>query len=789
VGGVMVACGYNDPCRVPSGASTGSNPREEALSELFEIAYEKHQGKGLDSKAVYSLVEGPDHQSGFWNGLESAKDKEKLAKDLKIYNRRTLRGITLYWQDVTKKLSRTKIRFVKAERASQFVPDVPDENRKNLGDVIGDVPKSPSSQGLITETSPTSPNFTTYAYREGNNYKNILYSNISIPSELRTGTAGTSGTDKTDTTVEIPESLPFLYVTDVARLHEAIMGLQHNPGDPLCVDIETYGPKDKQWGPASLDPYRGSIRLLSVKSGDSPVYLIDLDRVMFLDDLKQLLESREWVGHNLSFDLSFLRHRFKVKMKSCFDTMVAARILANGTPEPNDLGSVLELYLGIKLPKDQGSSDWGITELTAEQLAYAANDVLHLLPLKAEMEKQLEASDLVLTANLENSLVPAVVDINLRGFYVDKAMLEQMLTDAEAAKSSAEAKLKQALNAPNLNVNSNPQLLNAFATIGLSLNNTDKKETSRTEYQWHPAVAALIEYRLVKSAYTEKIKSLLAAIRPDRRIHTKYDSLGTETGRFSCHAPNIQQIPSGRKAPIRKAFKAPEGKKLIKLDYNQMELRACASYTDETRLIKAYKDGADVHRLTASTIFGIAPEQVTDAQRSFGKTTNFGFMYGMGAEGFARKLKSKENIDLSVERAKSYRDKFFELYPGFSRWHQDCWRQVRTVPQPKEIRTPGLRRQLIKGGTDFDKFTDLTNTPIQGGCADAMKMAILALEAELPSGTGIVAMLHDELVIETDTSIAEEILTLAKQKMEECAGLLFTDVPMLVEGKILDSWE
>jgi DNA polymerase I len=300
---------------------------------------------------------------------------------------------------------------------------------------------------------------------------------------------------------------------------------------------------------------------------------------------------------------------------------------------------------------------------------------------------------------------------------------------------------------------------------------------------------ALIEYRQVKSAYTEKIKSLLAAIRPDGRIHTEYGSLGTATGRFSCHAPNIQQIPNSRKAPIRKAFKAPQGRKLIKLDYNQMKLRACASYTGETRLIKAYKEGADVHRLTASTIFGVPPEQVTDAQRSLGKTINFGFLYGMGAEGFAGNLRSKENINLSVEQAKYYRDKFFELYPSLSQWHRDCWRQVRTVPQPKEIRTPGFRRRLIKGGTDFNKFTDLTNTPIQGGCADAVKMAILALEAELPSGTGIVAMLHDELVIETDISIAEEMLTLAKQKMEESAGLVFKDVPMLVEGKIVDAWE
>jgi hypothetical protein len=105
------------------------------------------------------------------------------------------------------------------------------------------------------------------------------------------------------------------------------------------------------------------------------------------------------------------------------------------------------------------------------------------------------------------------------------------------------------------------------------------------------------------------------------------------------------------------------------------------------------------------------------------------------------------------------------------------------------FKKPSIRCRLIKRGTDFNKFTDLTNTPIQGGCADAVKMAILALEAELPSGTDIVAMLHDELVIETEASIAEEVLILPKQKMEESAGLVFKDVPTLVEGKIVDSWE
>jgi DNA polymerase-1 len=340
-----------------------------------------------------------------------------------------------------------------------------------------------------------------------------------------------------------------------------------------------------------------------------------------------------------------------------------------------------------------------------------------------------------------------------------------------------------------LNVNSNPQLLNAFAAIDLPLSSTSKAETSQSPDQDHPAIVALREYRTAKSAYTEKIKSLLDVIRPDGRIHAEYVPLGTDTGRFSCKDPNVQQIPGLRKAPIRKAFRAPEGRKLIKLDYNQMELRACASYTGETTLLKAYRDRADVHRLTASTIFGVPLEEVTSAQRSLGKTINFGFLYGMGAKGFAEGLKAKENIDVLISDAEFYRRKFFENYPGLKQWHSGCWDEVRRVPGPKEVRTPlGRRRWLADDGSNFNNFTSLTNVPIQGGCADATKLAMIVLADRFPQGTGFVAMLHDELVIETDAAIADEMLALAKQVMEESAGRVFDKVPMLVEGKVVDSW-
>ena len=508
--------------------------------------------------------------------------------------------------------------------------------------------------------------------------------------------------------------------------------------------------------------------------------MIDLDRVSFPSELKEILADRELVGHNLWFDLAFLKVRFQIPPGNLFDTMTAAKILTNGLPEgtvSNSLGSVISRYLGIDILKDQGTSDWSASQLSDEQLRYAAMDVHHLLPLKAELERLLELDQLVYVAELENDLLPAVIDLYLRGFAVDRATLETMLADAELAKQVAARKLKTVLNAPDLNVNSNLQLLNAFAVIGLALPNTNKRTISQNHD--HPAVEALIEYRRVKSAYTEKMESLLEAIRPDGRIHSRYDPLGTDTGRFSCKEPNIQQVPGARKAPIRKAFRAPAGRTLIKLDYNQMELRAAMSWTGETNGIVAFQAGQDLHQNIAS---------IVKVQRSLGKTINFGNIYGQNAKGFARRVKENEGLNITVEEAEFYRCKFFELYPGLSAWHKASWNLVRYT-ELTEVRTPYGRRRLIpKEVTDWEKFTSAVNVPIQGGCADAVKFSMIDLNAVLPEGTFLVAAMHDELVLETDIEKAAEIEVLAKKIMEKWAGAIFDKVPMLVEAKTCESW-
>lgn len=218
---------------------------------------------------------------------------------------------------------------------------------------------------------------------------------------------------------------------------------------------------------------------------------------------------------------------------------------------------------------------------------------------------------------------------------------------------------------------------------------------------------------------------------------------------------------------------------MIKLDYNQMELRAAMSWTNETSGIAAFQAGIDLHQNIAT---------VVKVERSLGKIINFGNIYGQNAKGFARRVKENEGLNITVEEAEFYRRTFFDLYPGLAKWHKESWYKVRYT-ELREVRTPMGRRRLIpKEMTDWAKFTSIVNVPIQGGCADAVKLAMIELNEILPEGTFLVATMHDELVIETDIERAAEIEILAKHVTEKWAGVIFQKVLMLVEAKALESW-
>jgi DNA polymerase I-like protein with 3'-5' exonuclease and polymerase domains len=588
----------------------------------------------------------------------------------------------------------------------------------------------------------------------------------------------------------------FNHITDLDGLNEALTHLENGAEDsPLYLDIETTG----------LDPRKSSVRLLTLSSGGGQVFVIDLDRVYFPDRLRALLESRTIVGQNLLFDSGFLKHHFKVNITKTWDTMIAGRLLSAGVMEEtegkdkdgnpstilrplgNDLSSLLKRYCHIELGEDLSKSDWSQPELTDAQLTYAAEDVAFLPQIKEALEEAIEKDGMTGALELDNDCHPAMRDLNLTGMHVDRAKLEGMYHIAKRTLEDAREEVIQLLGNgdPKWNPDSNSDLREGLARKGISVSATNKEALS--PFDGSKEVLALRRYRRAKSADVEKMKSLLDAIDDDSRIRTTYNPVGAITGRISASDPNIQQTPQTDKSNIRYAFTAPPGKKLIKCDWNAMELRAAASYVNEESLLALFAAGRDAHRHTAASIYNKQEDEVTKPERSIAKTANFNLVCG----GSAKNLLSIINEDgeiINLEEAEHTRRTFFRLYPVFKAWHSQTWDEAK-VGDLQEVRTAlGHRRKFHPSLETWKIVFAALNFPIQSASAEVLKFVVQNLHKQLPAGAQIVALLHDEIVLEADETDAQAVMDLTLKTMEEVGSVVFSKVHMKAEGSIRDSW-
>ena len=272
------------------------------------------------------------------------------------------------------------------------------------------------------------------------------------------------------------------------------------------------------------------------------------------------------------------------------------------------------------------------------------------------------------------------------------------------------------------------------------------------------------------------------------RVHTNYAQAVAVTGRLASNDPNLQNIPirseEGRR--IREAFIASPGNKIISADYSQIELRIMAHLSDDASLLKAFHDGQDVHRATASEIFDITPLEVTSDQRRYAKVINFGLIYGMSAFGVA------SNLGISRTDAKNYIDRYFERYPGVARY-MDETRQlareqgyVETVFGRRlwlpEINSPnGPRRQAAERAA--------INAPMQGTAADIIKLSMIAVQDWLEKeklDSKLIMQVHDELVLD----VPEKELVLVREKLPELmAQVARLKVPLIAEVGVGDNWD
>ena len=303
----------------------------------------------------------------------------------------------------------------------------------------------------------------------------------------------------------------------------------------------------------------------------------------------------------------------------------------------------------------------------------------------------------------------------------------------------------------------------------------------------HPIIQAIMDYRMLTKLNSTYADGLMRAIADDGRIHTTFQNLVTATGRLSSTEPNLQNIPvrTDLGAEIRKMFIPKPGYVLVDADYSQIELRVLAHIAEDDTMRNAFRDGMDIHTVTASQVFGVPVEQVTALQRRHAKAVNFGIVYGISEFSLA------EDIGVSRYEAKAYIDSYLANYKGVKAYMKQVVEDATRLGYTKTLygrrRTiPELKSSNFNIRQSAERIA--LNTPIQGTAADLIKLAMIhvdnALAEQYPEAR-LLLQVHDELIVECPEEIAQNVADLISQQMEQVANLT---VPLLAEAKWGRSW-
>jgi DNA polymerase-1 len=340
-----------------------------------------------------------------------------------------------------------------------------------------------------------------------------------------------------------------------------------------------------------------------------------------------------------------------------------------------------------------------------------------------------------------------------------------------------------------LNLNSVAQLkkllFDDFKIIPSQIKTTPKGNVSldkeALQYIDHPIAKAIIEYKKYYKLQTAFINSLPGHI-VKNRIHAEYNATGTVTGRFSVSNPNMQQVPAhtdlGKQ--LRNCFIAGRGKKFVVADYSAMELRVLAHYSRDKTLLDAFKNNKDPHLMTAKKIFNKDVDKKSE-ERQIAKMVNFGVVYGISSMGLQRRLRAL-GINKTEGECQHFINLYFQSHPGVKNFLDEVRHVIINRGYVKTLY--GRRRRL--DGRSGREIRQAGNFVIQGSSADLIKQAMIDIHAELPANARIVAMIHDELVVECKEKDAEKVKDIIKRCMETPKKKLF--VPITVDEHIVDRW-
>lgn len=586
-------------------------------------------------------------------------------------------------------------------------------------------------------------------------------------------------TERPDVTIVTPDTLDEFF-THLATL------------DEWSIDLET----------TSTDPMLAEMVGISIAAVDDSWYIpvghldgVNCDPTAVYERLNPLLANPGTIkaGHNAKYDAIILKRIGYTVADMSFDTMLAAYVLDPGI-RGYSLAALSEKELGhtmqsIKELIGTGKKQRSFAEVDIEAAArYSGDDARVTLELMRIFGPRLEEEKLMsLFTDIEMPLMHVLMDMEIHGVCLDSDALVEISKELGIKLDSLESQIHDLAGEP-FNINS-PKQLGAILFDKIGLKPVRKSKTGYSTdvdvltrlAQVHELPALVLDYRQLaklKSTYADALPQM---VNPSTgRIHTSYNQAVAATGRLSSTDPNLQNIPIrteiGRS--IRTAFIAPPGHVLMSADYSQIELRIMAHISEDKVLTDAFLNGEDVHRKTASIMFGVKPEEVTSDQRRQAKTINFGVMYGMGAYALSQQL------GISRNDAKSYIDNYFATHTGV----RDYMERIIAEAEHDEYVTTLMNRKRYlrdihssnRGVAEFARRTAI-NTPIQGSAADLIKVAMITLHKHLKDefpDTHMILQVHDELVLEVPERDTDAVETLVRDIMENAITL---KVPLIVD--------
>ena len=532
-----------------------------------------------------------------------------------------------------------------------------------------------------------------------------------------------------------------------------------------------------------------------------------LDEV--LAALKPVLEDEAVlkVGQNVKYDWKILA-RHDIRMRPFDDTMLMSYAMYSGQHN-HGMDGLSERYLGHKPIEIKSLLGSGKAQRTFDQVPvddavkYAAEDADVTLRLWQAFKPDLHRAQVTTVyETLERPLVPVLADMEMAGIRVDKSVLSRMSNAFAQKMAGLEAEIQELAGQP-FNVGSPKQLgeilFDKFQVPGGEKGKTGAYATGADVLEDiagnidlglpSDLAARVLDWRQLsklKSTYTDALQD---HVHPDTgRVHTSYSIAGANTGRLASTDPNLQNIPvrsdEGRK--IREAFVAGPGMRLVSLDYSQIELRILAHVADIPALKEAFRQGIDIHAMTASQMFGVPVEGMDPMVRRRAKAINFGVIYGISGFGLAR------NLRIPRAEAQAFIDTYFQRFPGIREYMDQtvAFAKANGFVQTlfgRKIHTPEINS---KGPTAGFARRAAINAPIQGAAADVIRRAMIRMPkaiAHLPAT--MLLQVHDELLFEVEDSAVEALITAAKDVMEGAAHpAVHLDVPLTVDAGQGANW-